>query len=392
MVVGKVAAAVATAEQSVTLADLSRNKFQMLVNRATHAHALHAAGQCEKAELLFAEVLIPLSQVAPWMVRARRLERRQAWVRLVARNHRQSCLWAPVAAAVGFRTPKKRDRVAWDNGISHFADTEQRQRELNPKHPFLFSLRGYQYCDLLLSKGDNTAARDRAAQTLEWAKSYKRLLDIALDTLILGRANFALAIDNAGGGPPDAAVRNGARVAGGSISQAVEGLRASGHNDHLPRGLLARAAFRRSVGDWKSTARDLDEVEEIAEPGPMRLFLCDLALERARLAFARLEAFAPLNGLVDDSPPKPALPDAAEAARLREEAAANLATARKLIADCGYHRRDEEQAELEDVAAGRRPSPTCRRGFEAPAATASGGSHRNSHTPATSIFWNFVPR
>jgi hypothetical protein len=86
----------------------------------------------------------------------------------------------------------------------------------------------------------------------------------------------------------------------------------------------------------------------------MRLFLCDMALERARLAVARLEAFAPLNGLVDDSPPKPALPNAAEAARLKEEAAANLATARKLIADCGYHRRDEELAELEDVAAGRR--------------------------------------
>jgi hypothetical protein len=41
-------------------------------------------------------------------------------------------------------------------------------------------------------------------------------------------------------------------------------------------------------------------------------------------------------------------------ARLHEEATANLATARKLIADCGYHRRDEELAELEDVAAGRR--------------------------------------
>jgi len=34
-------------------------------------------------------------------------------------------------------------------------------------------------------------------------------------------------------------------------------------------------------------ARDLDEVEETAEPGPMRLYLCDLALERARLAFAK---------------------------------------------------------------------------------------------------------
>jgi hypothetical protein len=28
--------------------------------------------------------------------------------------------------------------------------------------------------------------------------------------------------------------------------------------------------------------------------------------------------------------------------------------ARKLIADCGYHRRDEELAELDEVVAGRR--------------------------------------
>ena len=60
--------------------------------------------------------------------------------------------------------------------------------------------------------------------------------------------------------------------------------------------------------------------QEIAEPGPMRLYLCDCALERARLALARREAFAPLNGLVEPSPPPPALPDAAEAARLLEEA------------------------------------------------------------------------
>jgi hypothetical protein len=51
----------------------------------------------------------------------------------------------------------------------------------------------------------------------------------------------------------------------------------------FPRGLLARATFRRSIGDRDGTARDLGEVEEIAEPGPMRLHLCDTALERARL-------------------------------------------------------------------------------------------------------------
>jgi hypothetical protein len=83
--------------------------------------------------------------------------------------------------------------------------------------------------------------------------------------------------------------------------------------------------------------RDLDEVEEIAEPGPMRLFLCDSALERARVAVARLEGFAPLNGLVAPSPPPPAPPKAAAAARLKKVARKELDAARKLIAECGYH-------------------------------------------------------
>ena len=86
----------------------------------------------------------------------------------------------------------------------------------------------------------------------------------------------------------------------------------------------------------------------------MRLFLCDLALERARLALARREAFAPLNGLVEGSPAAPAPPDAAEAARLLEEARAQLAIASKLVAECGYHTRDEEVAELEAVLKGER--------------------------------------
>jgi hypothetical protein len=45
-------------------------------------------------------------------------------------------------------------------------------------------------------------------------------------------------------------------------------------------------------------------VEEIAEPGPMKLYLCDLAIERARLGFAQIEAFAPLNGLLERDNPR----------------------------------------------------------------------------------------
>ena len=133
------------------------------------------------------------------------------------------------------------------------------------------------------------------------------------------------------------------------FDEAVDGLRAAGTSHHLPLGLLARTAFRRRVGNWPGAARDLDEVEEIAEPGPMRLYLCDMALERARLAFARIEAFAPLNGLIDDSPRKPKPPAKAERKSLHDEAAKQIAIAADYIAKCGYHRRDEELAELEAV-------------------------------------------
>ncbi len=120
-----------------------------------------------------------------------------------------------------------------------------------------------------------------------------------------------------------------------------------GQTENFPRGLLARAAFRRSIGDWAGAARDLDEVEEIAEPGPMRLYLCDMALERARLAFAQIEAFAPLNGMLEkDNPPKPEVPSAEKIAELKAEAEKQIKIADDYIQTCGYHRRDEELAEL----------------------------------------------
>ena len=70
--------------------------------------------------------------------------------------------------------------------------------------------------------------------------------------------------------------------------------------------------------------------------------------------FARREAFAPLNGLVNGSPPKPEPPDPAERDRLHGEAAEQLRTAADYINTCGYHRRDEELAELQAGLRGER--------------------------------------
>jgi len=234
-----------------------------------------------------------------------------------------------------------------------FARSEWWLKKWGAEFPLLTSTGGYRYCALLLAKREWAAALNRASQTMA-RPQLKWPLNIALDELILGRAHAGMAIENAARHWAAAAASTDAGAAQAGLEKGIDGVRAASRLEFVPLGLLARAAFRRSVGDWDGAAGDLDEVEEIAEPGPMRLYLCDMALERARLAFARIAAFAPLNGLIDDSPPKPEPPGAEESAKLAEAARVNLATARELIERCGYHRRDEELAELEAVRDGRR--------------------------------------
>jgi hypothetical protein len=239
-----------------------------------------------------------------------------------------------------------------------FADAERRQEQRQPQYPLLYSLQGYYYCDLLLDMGESVPVRKRATKILQWEIASDSLLDRALVRLTLARAYHGLALV-ATSARRRSSARNDARLARDRLDQTVDRLRAYGAVEFTPRGLLARAAFRRGTGDWDGAARDLDEVEEIAGPGPMRLFLCDIALERAQLAFARVEAFAPLNGMLErDNPPKPSVPSPEQIAQLKDEAARQLAAAAKLIETCGYRRRDEELAELKAVLAGKKTFAT----------------------------------
>ena len=155
-------------------------------------------------------------------------------------------------------------------GLGSLRDAERRWLEQEPTILLTHSLQGYRYCDLLLSNGKRAAARDRAAKALEIARRNNWLLEIALDSLTLGRAQLARALQNQAIGPSTETADADRGAATARLNEAVEGLRASGANHHLARGLIARAAFRRAIGDWDGAKRDLDEVEEIAEPGPMR--------------------------------------------------------------------------------------------------------------------------
>lgn len=251
---------------------------------------------------------------------------------------------ANVLHALGQRTSAERLFVA----------AERLQREIEPNYPLLCFVPGYGYCDLLLARGERAAVRDRARKSLKRAKSEKRLLEIALDTLMLARAHLALALERMAPQRAFMGARAEARTAGRLLDQAVDDLRAAGSWDEVPRGLLARAAFHRSAGNWAGAARDLDEAEEIAAAGPMSLILRDIAIEKTRLALAQIEVFAPLNGFIDNRITRPFVLAAEEVTQLTAEAAQNLAKATERIDSYGYYRRDAELAELRAVLRGER--------------------------------------
>jgi tetratricopeptide (TPR) repeat protein len=231
-----------------------------------------------------------------------------------------------------------------------FEQSETLQKKLVPLR-YLGRVSGFHFCELLMQSNEWQAAKDRASYTIEISRDHGWGMIEGLERLVLSRVSCHSAIV-------------AASFAGNTTSkistdiefrECLEILRARWHSEYIPRGLLARAAFYLNVADWDGAARDLDEIAEIAEPGPMRLFLCDMALERARLAFARIEAFAPLNGMLEkDNPPKPTVPSAKQITELKGEAEKQLKIAADYIEKCGYHRRDEELAELQAVLRGKR--------------------------------------
>ncbi len=329
LTLGAVAGAVGDAEQSVTYADRSGDAGQRMINRTSHAAALHQAGRRAEAE-------------------------------------------------------------------TRFREAEQMQATDQPDDPLLYSLRGFQYCDLLLAAPERAAwqiclgsagvppavfsvlaenpsgarsqqgapspreepvgetptgatgtvalplidscraVSQRATQTLKIAHDSKlSLLTIALDHLTLGRAAlYAAILEN-----------SDLRLLTSDLSHldaALTGLRRAGQQDEVPRGLLTRAWLRFLTGARigpESAQADLDEAWEIAERGPMKLFMADIHLYRARLFGKTSAVSGQLSVVSSEKYPW-------------ESPAADLAVAEKLISTCGYHRRNEELADAKQAILG----------------------------------------
>ena len=257
-----------------------------------------------------------------------------------------------------------------------FREAEALQEEWQPEYPRLYSVQGYQYCDLLLGrpgpgvwfgldggveefvafKEACEEVRERAAQTLGWAqRGGLGVLTLALDNLSLGRAYLGLSLaPSPQPSPPSTALQTMDHPGGGEgagtgrqrrsrsdneyldseakhrsaehLDEAVRGLRAAGQEQFLPLGLLARAAFHRLHVERHLAEVDLNEAEEIAERGGMRLHLADVHLERTVLHLQYDE---------------------------NDKARERLDHAVALIEACGYGRRLRDVEYLEGVLAGR---------------------------------------
>jgi tetratricopeptide (TPR) repeat protein len=234
--------------------------------------------------------------------------------------------------------------------LTLFREAEQLQQERQPSFPRLYSVQGFHYCDLLRAQGSTAEVLERYEQWVEWRQDGDSLLSRSLEYLTLGRAHLQqLLLPSTSG-----------RGAGGEglhwLEQAVAGLCAAGQQDHLPSGLLARAALHRHTRDFARARQDLQEVFDIADGSGMRLHLTDYHLEMARLLVAEEKTLTPTplppsgrGAKTGESASFSSSPSTAQRERGPggEGLQHHIEAAAKLIAATGYHRRDTELAELQ---------------------------------------------
>ena len=196
-----------------------------------------------------------------------------------------------------------------------FTEAEEQQKEAVTAIPYLMSIWGSYYCDLLLDQGKYADVQVRVNRVVEWAKSVPTydLLSIGLDFLCLGKAHLARIRAEGDGDFSQALIY---------LQMAVDGLRQSGQMDRLPVGLLARTELRRAEGEFDLARVDLDEAMSVAARGGMDLYRADCHLEYARLHLAE---------------------ETKDFGKARE----HLVKAREMVERMGYHRRDEAVRELE---------------------------------------------
>lgn len=171
-----------------------------------------------------------------------------------------------------------------------------------------------QFCDLLLYQGRYNEALIHAKRIIEGAVTEKNSLQLGLGYLSLARAQLRL---GERGGSDFKEMEE-------SFEKALDNLREAAVLENISQGLIARAEFHRVSGNYTRGHFDLDRAMRSVTRGSMRLLRADCLLEQARLYLAEGNEV---------------------------EAGAELSTAKAIIKQTGYHRRDKDVKEIEEALA-----------------------------------------
>ncbi len=170
--------------------------------------------------------------------------------------------------------------------------------QIDPDHPARHGVESFWMCDLLIMQVQESlfaAGHDRPdvegllarldevrrRAMLAIASDLEDAFLVALHHICIGRAAMLQALLGR---------RHRLADAGEALDRGVNDLRQSGQQHWLPRGLLARAAFRRESGRLAEAEADILEARKIAEKRrmtPMRLHIADCLIEHARVALAK---------------------------------------------------------------------------------------------------------
>lgn len=327
LTLGRLGEAVADGRHAIDFADRCGDAFQKLGLLTTAADALHQAGDRARAGELFAEAervqkaLQPQIQILYSVPGFRYADlllapaERAAWLVVLARA---GVLPAQPGVSPGGASPQLQATTLHEGGDvagrSVPRDDETgRQDASAPQDPL-----------------DACAEAERRAGEAQrvWQELFTNapsLLIVALEHLTQARAGLYRAVLSL-------EANFVLRTSNGEIDTALAKLRVASRADYLPKALLTGALYHGTLGSDPATcARLLDEAQQIAERGPMPLYLADVHLHRARLAAAMKQEHR--NQHFPGVDPK-----------------TELAKARALIEKHMYWRRREELADAQQAA------------------------------------------
>ncbi|WML89936.1 toll/interleukin-1 receptor domain-containing protein [Thiothrix lacustris] len=207
-----------------------------------------------------------------------------------------------------------------------YQQAEQIQKNQRSYEPYLYSIQGFHYCDLLLELEESKEASIRITESLRINQIHR---EMSLVSIALTKLSHAQLFSK-----QQKWVKSLEKS-----DEAISHLHLSGVQKYLPYGLLARAALFRKTRDFDRARQDLQEVFDIAEPSGMRLHLTDYHLEMARLILAEEEEGVCNTPLQET--------DVGAYCIRPLSLQSHIAAAARLITETGYHRRDAELAKLQ---------------------------------------------